>query len=170
MANTIPCPAQNGSRHSLGVVRRLQALAVASWTRTFLAQELRISDCHLARLYAGRISFEGLALRVIGVYDRLRVQEAPLSLAGRITRGRALAKGWLGPDAWTSAAIDDPAGRPLGQHAMALVEDLQWMLETGESLAGACVRLGIRPNSLYSQLRRIQRLDLWQQLPARGAL
>lgn len=170
MANTIPCPAQKGSMHSPGVVRRLQALAVASWTRPFLAQELRISECHLARLYAGRISFESLALRVVVVYERLRAQVAPLSLAGRITRGRAMAKGWLGPDAWTSAAIDDPAGRPLGHHAMALVEDLQWMLETGESLAGACVRLGIRPHSLYSQLSRIQRLDLWQQFAARSAV
>lgn len=169
MAITVPHPAQNKPVSSLGVVRRLQALAVAGWTRARLAHELGISTSHLARVYAGRISFHRLALRVVSVFERLRVQEADSTPAARITRGRALARGWLGPDAWTNSAIDDPAGRPLTRRSRARVEDLEWMLATGECLAGACERLAIEPEALHRHLRRAERLDLWRRLAERGA-
>lgn len=173
MPETLPQPAQIASRRAapdvVGAVRRLRALAVAAWTRPYLAAELRIAECHLGRVYAGRISFPQLAVRVRTLYDHLVVLEAPYTPAARITRGRALANGWLGPDAWTPSTIDDPQGRPLTGTMRARIEDLQWMVDTGEGLAGACRRLHLEAGTLYSSLERAHRTDLWQRLAAREA-
>lgn len=169
MPKTLPQHAQNPSSTALGVVRRLRALAVAGWTRPYLAGELRIAECHLGRVYAGRISFPQLAIRIAALYDRLSAQEPPDTGAGRITRGRALASGWLGADAWTPETIDDPNGRPLTRRLRARIEDLQWMVETGEGLAGACRRLDLKAGTLYRCLELAHRTDLWQRLAAREA-
>lgn len=170
MPRTLPHPARERRYlKNVGVVRRVRALAVAGWTRPVLAAELGISECHLARVYDGRVSFPQLAVRISQLYDRLSGTEPHDTAASRITRGRALANGWLGPDAWTPATIDNPDGRPLSRRAQARVEDLAWMLETGESLAGACMRLAVAPYALHRNLERVHRLDLWQQLAARDA-
>lgn len=170
MPRTLPHPARERRYlKNVGVVRRVRALAVAGWPRPILATELDLSHCHLVRVYDARVSFPQLATRIAALYDRLSGLEPPDTTASRITRGRALAAGWLGPDAWTPATIDDPDGRPLSRRARARVEDLAWLLETGESLAGACMRLAVAPYALHRNLERIHRLDLWDQLAARDA-
>lgn len=168
MPATLPEHAQKRRYLHPGVVRRVQALAVAGWTRPVLAAELRISECHLTRVYAGRVSFPQLAVRIAALYDRLNGLEPQQTPASRITRGRALAAGWLGPDAWTPDSIDDPDGRPLTRRARARVEDLAWMADTGESLAGACHRLKADPETVHRGLLRAHRTDLWIRLTARG--
>lgn len=173
MSTTVPHPAQIRSRRAapdvVGIVRRLQALAAAGWTRPFLANELRISECHLGRVYAGRVSFPQLGVRIRALYERLSTQEAPYVASGWITRGRAIANGWVGPDAWTPATIDDPDARPLTNKVRICIEDLQWMIETGERLTGACRRLDVQPPTLFRTLKRAHRTDLWQRLAAREA-
>ena len=48
-----------------------------------------------------------------------------------------------------------------------VVEDCEVLAESGETAAGAAVRLGYGAvNSLYMELRRAGRLDLWQRLRA----
>lgn len=168
MSKTLPQRAHIPSRH-VGVVRRLQALAVAGWTRPYLASELAISECHLARVYAGRVSFPQLAVRVCALYDRLCDEQPPYIKAGWITRGRAIANGWLDAHAWSPATIDDPEARPLTRRVRVCIEDLQWMAETGESFTGACQRLGRQPDTVFIALNRAHRLDLWRRLAAREA-
>ena len=173
MPKTVPHHARIASRLAapgvIGVVRRLQALAVAGWPRPYLATELRIAECHLARLHEGRVSFPALATRVHELYERLSTQEAPYVASGWITRGRAIANGWVGPDAWTPVTIDDPDARPLTNKVRICIEDLQWMIETGERLKGACRRLDVQPPTLFRTLERAHRTDLWQRLAAREA-
>lgn len=45
-----------------------------------------------------------------------------------------------------------------------LIEDLEWMLATGETMFGACRRLNVSPHALYVALRRLERLDVWARL------
>lgn len=169
MPKTVPQRAPIPSRQHVGVVRRLQALAVAGWTRPYLAAELAISECHLTRVYAGRVSFRQLAVRVCALYDRLRDEEPPYTKAGCITRGRAIANGWLDAHAWSPATIDDPDARPLTRRVRICIEDLQWMADTGESFTGACQRLRRPPPTVFRTLDRAHRLDLWRRLAAREA-
>ncbi|WP_146008978.1 hypothetical protein [Zhihengliuella halotolerans] len=47
-----------------------------------------------------------------------------------------------------------------------LLEDLDWLIRTGEVSENAARRLGYDKDGLYSYLNRIRRMDLWQQLTA----
>lgn len=49
----------------------------------------------------------------------------------------------------------------------ALIEDVEWMAETGECLTGAARRLGRNPEALATTLQRFGRIDLARALRAR---
>jgi hypothetical protein len=113
--------------------------------------------------------------RVIAVYDDLWDQQPAPSRESRIARRRALARGWWPALAWDDDTIDDPASAPSNPAAAPgslwkqRVEDIAWMLHTGEVLATICGRLGVTRGALSRQLRRHRRLDLWAQLTSTEA-
>lgn len=168
MPKTVPHRAPNGSigaHHSadIGVSRRLQALAVAGWPHPDLAARLRVSPARLRALFAGR-SCSGMRQPVVELYARLAGLRPPDTADARSARGSALYRGWAPAEAWPGETIDDPAARPVTQYLLNLAEDVAWMAATGESLAGVCRRLKVAPKSLYSDLDRAGRLDLWRLL------
>lgn len=177
-----------------GVARRLQALAALGWSRADLAARLDIhSPGPLRRLFAGT-GRPDLYERVAELYERLADVTPPDTADARSARGDAAYRGWSTPAAWRGRLIDDPAAQPdhqaVQQPQLAaeprtghseprraqrlarrqwgggvdLVEDLEWMLGTGETMFGACRRLGVAPGALYVALRRLERLDVWARL------
>ncbi len=162
----------------VGVTRRLQALAVAGWPRTVIRADLGVSKQQLARLYAGTACCADRApsshdcgtvpARVAALYARLTATTPPDSSDSRGTRGRALWLGWYGPDRWLRYDVDDPHARPrrLPDPYDPWVEDLKWLIETGESLPGAARRLCLAEEGIRNRLAQLKRLDLWRALTA----
>lgn len=153
----------------VGVSRRLEALAVAGWPRYYLAAALRVSRAQLNRLYLGASCSPEVRDRLAGLYERLRRMEPPDSSEARGVRGDAAYRGWSAAEAWPAGSIDDPAARPITAHLLALAEDVAWMAATGESLLGVCRRLQLARNSLYRELERAGRLDLWRSISSAAA-
>lgn len=96
---------------ALGSLRRLQALAFMGWSAQEIAARygshyrplLKIRDGHRVRVA------ERTHRMVAAAFRDLAMTEAP-GHSGRVTRGRALARGWHGPLAWDD--IDNPAEQP----------------------------------------------------------
>lgn len=61
----------------------------------------------------------------------------------------------------------DPLGGGTPRHAPIEIEDVEWMVETGEVLSGACRRLGKSVNTFERALARVGRSDLYRALAAR---
>lgn len=67
--------------------------------------------------------------------------------------------------AWRAGGLADHAGQ-LRVRA-SVIDQCEWFARTGETVLGAVARLGYKSeNSLYAELRRAGRLDLWQRLRA----
>jgi transcriptional regulator with XRE-family HTH domain len=154
-----------------GTRRRLQALAVLGWPAGALAVRLETSQSGVRRLMEdGHLCSASTRARVIALYDDLWDQQPAVSRESRIARRRALAHGWWPALAWDDDTIDDPAAAPSNPAAAPgslwtqRVEDIAWMLVTGEVLATICGRLGVTRGALERQMRRHRRSDLWAQL------
>lgn len=176
---------------SVGTQRRLRALVAAGWSQSLLARLVATTPSHMHRLLeTDRPCSARTRAAVAALYDSMWNRPPPAATPGQrrsVSRSRRYAqqRGWVVAMGWDDDEIDRPEGqaqgadaptrivrpdgRPLVLHASARVEDLHWMLVTGEGLAGACARLDIKPDTLFRQLARIDRLDLWHQLAARDA-
>jgi hypothetical protein len=111
---------------TVGIRRRLQALAAEGFNFSFLAKEMGKNDRnHIRFIATGEIGTKsgyvsrGLALRVIDVYDRFAGRDprdfVPRSkFSGVITYTRNIARrnGWAPSHCWDSDTIDDPAAIP----------------------------------------------------------
>lgn len=97
---------------SLGVRRRLHALAAIGWSAEDIAVRLGKSRCAVSRLRNSRDRFVlcSVAESVRRIYDELSMTPGPSSSA----RTRARRKGWPPPLAWDEDKIDDPDARPDG--------------------------------------------------------
>lgn len=179
MPKTVPQPAPNRPDPALvSITRRLQALAVAGWPRTLIRAHLGLSKQQLAHLYAGERCCPGRAprshdcssvpARVAALYDRLSEGPPPDTAESRATRGRAVWLGWYGPERWVRYDVDDPHARPrrLPEPYDPWLEDLKWLIETGESLPGAARRLCLAEEGIKNRLAQLKRLDLWRALTA----
>jgi hypothetical protein len=49
-------------------------------------------------------------------------------------------------------------------------EEVEWLLDGGEGLAGVCASLRLQPKSLKNLLQRGGRLDLWRRVAPREHL
>lgn len=159
------------------VTRRLRALAVAGWPRAVIRAELGLSKTQLARLYAGesccaerapRSSHDcsTLPARIAALYGRLATAP-PDTPESRGTRGTAVWLGWYGPERWLRYDIDDPHAKPRRlpePYGDPWLEDLQWLIRTGESLPGAARRLCLAEDGIRNRLAHLKRLDLWRAL------
>lgn len=177
MHTTVPQRAPKRPDPALvSVTRRLQALAVAGWPRTFIRDQLGLSKQQLAHLYAGAPCCPGrtsrnhdcssVPARVAALYDRLSDRTPPDTAESRATRGRALWLGWYGPERWLRYDADDPHARPrrLPDPYDPWLEDLRWLINTGESLPGAARRLRLAEEGVRNRLAQLKRLDLWRAL------
>lgn len=194
LSNSLHQHTPNQAITATGAARRLQGLAALGWTRSDLAWRLdQCSREQLRRLFAGN-GRRDLLPRVAALYDQLAGSVPADTWDARGARGEARYRGWLPPAAWPDQSIDDPAATPVSvaaqllapatetvaetasqRHARtwhragALVDDLEWLLDTGETLHGACRRLGMSSASLYKALGRAHRLDLWSRLTSGAA-
>jgi hypothetical protein len=181
--------AQIGRRtDATGPRRRFEALVANGWSPAELSRRIGMGQQSLLRMMV-RPQIEVVAARKIrALFDELAFVEPPSRTSrqrGVATkaRRRATEGGWLPPAAWFDVDIDDPAAVPdtdaLRQRTAsgrerrspeALVEDVEWLLRTGESLAQALVRLGMSREALEVALRRAERTDLWRSLTGREEL
>ena len=99
-----------------GSRRRLRALAVLGWPLGVVAQRMGLSRDTLTDLRMGRLSRVRVhTAEVIARWYRIMVVEPPSArVRSRVSQARtgALARGWVGPMAWSAASIDDPAAVP----------------------------------------------------------
>lgn len=144
-----------------GPSRRLQALAVAGWSRQILSTSLGLSPRSIKRIAQGGACTPDQAERIEQVFNRLRSSSPAPTQDALSTRREALYQGWVGAAAWTPSSIDNPDGRPLTARTVQFIEDIEWMVVTGESLAGICRRSMLSAGALYRRLIRAERLDLW---------
>lgn len=90
-----------------GTVRRLRALAVMGWPISAIAAETNLFHRSLGKVREGSRARVHLSTHqaVSAVFERFSMQYNT-TRAGRITRTRALAKGWLPPLAWDDVDRD----------------------------------------------------------------
>lgn len=99
-----------------GTRRRLQALAVLGWPLRVTAERMGLSRDTLTDVRLGRLSRvrAATATRVAGSYRRMVVEPPRGAARSRVSEARSQARGrgWVGPMAWDSVSIDDPAAVP----------------------------------------------------------
>ncbi len=158
-----------------GTRRRLRALSVIGWPASELATRLGTSQSGVRRLMEdGHLCSASTRARAIALYDELWDQRPAPSRESRIARRRAEERGWWPPLAWDDDMIDDPAATPSNPAVAATawsqrVEDIEWMLTTGEVLATICVRLRVTRAALERQAMRHHCSELWRRLTATEA-
>lgn len=121
---------------SVGVMRRLQALAFMGWSCQVIAERIGSHYRPLTRLRDGgreRV-MQSTHNRVDAVFRELAFVEAP-GHSGRVTRGAARKRGWVHALAWDD--IDDPDGWPRGVSSGGRVrvdrEMVAWLAGEGAS-------------------------------------
>lgn len=94
----------------VGIVRRVQALSVVGWSTYMIAEKVGCSaECvrAISRGDRGQVRSD-IAAAIRQVYDAWCTEDGPSHQA----RSWARKRGWLGPEAWTDATIDDPDAEP----------------------------------------------------------
>ncbi len=149
-----------------GTMRRLQALAVEGWSLADVAAEMGY-DAGLTDVLHGRRAYvlRDTARAVAQAFDAL-ARRAPAMetrwqrIAVSRTRRAARARGWAPWAAWDH--IDDPADRPRGIRTTdrphgATPKDVAELAADGLTRDQIAARLGIRPGSVTTALRRARR-------------
>ena len=160
----------------IGIIRRLQALRALGYTRQQLADTLRCNPQTIRHLTQhGKRPTQRITLATLNHYERLAHQEPPATTTEQ-RRGRAqarafaLTEGWAPPMAWDN--IDDPNAEPTGIRGdvdpPSQIEEILWLLESGESPHHVTTRLGIKHDSLLRTLRRNGETE-WAKRCARTA-
>lgn len=152
-----------------GTRRRLRALAVLGWPASRLAQRLGTSQSLIRRLMEdGHGCSATTRARVADLYDELWDVTPPDDKSSRLARRRARQQGWQPAAAWDDDEIDDPAAQPHNpaDPRSALLENVVWLADLGDTLPGICLRLGVRAHSIYQAAHRHNRMDIWYRLTA----
>ena len=158
-----------------GTARRLQALVACGWSISKLAARLGFNPSNITPVVHGTRQVTVATRRAVAaLYDELWDAAPPEAdqrarIAASRSRRFAATRGWVPPLAWDDDAIDDPAAAPASSEATTwgrTVEDVEFLAETGEDLAGVLDRLGIGRDAVYNACTRAGRLDLWRRLTA----
>lgn len=152
-----------------GTRRRLRALAVLGWPASRLAQRLGTSQSLIRRLMEdGHGCSATTRARVADLYDELWDAAPPDDKSSRLARRRAQQRGWLPAAAWDDDEIDDPAAQPHNPAGprSALLENVVWLADLGDTLPGICLRLGVKPESIWRATYRHGRPEIWDRLTA----
>lgn len=161
-------------------VRRLRALVAAGWPQAQLAARLGMNPTNLGSLLRRDAILQRTADAVRSLYSELSTADphaaGVTAQAAARARNLAKARGWPVPALWDDDALDAADGRPWTDGAPSgrrgrgeVVEDVEWMLRAGETVAGAAARLNMRPDALEAALRRAGRSDLWRALRLNAA-
>jgi hypothetical protein len=153
---------------SVGSRRRVQCLAVAGWSRSYLAARMGVTLQALsAMIRRDRVTARN-ARTIRGLYDELSMRAGPSAR----TRRDAAASGWSPCLAWDDDTIDDPAVGPSGvaestrstvpqRLVAAQVDDL---VRTRCGWDEAAARIGVTGRNLERVLHRVGRPDLVSML------
>lgn len=166
-----PAPS-DGWAPTIGVRRRLQALACLGWSTAAVAHRIGVDRRHLQATARASYCVASTARAVEAAYHVLSTRPAtgaPQSVLQ--TRARALRAGWAPPAAWDTAGphgIDNPAGTPSGipgrPRTTTRAADIVDAVESGACLADIEARFGATEQSADRALRRAGRPDLANRL------
>lgn len=152
-----------------GTRRRLRALMAAGWPASRLAARLGTSQSHIRRLVEDGHGCSAVTrAQVVDLYDELWDVSPPEDKSARLARRRAQLQGWSLAMAWDDDEIDDPAAAPHNPAGgrSALLENVVWLADLGDTLPGICLQLGVQPESIWRAAYRNDRLDIWARLTA----
>ena len=156
-----------------GTRRRLQALAALGWSVARLAATANVDRQVLGNAATGRraLTTAGTARAVTRLYEQLWDTPPPATTGYEqasitSTRNRAARNGWAPPAAWDDDTIDDPDAHPdtgeqepsPGRKRLHL-DDVDWLLDTGESPALIPGRVGVTPSGIAKAYHRAGRPD-----------
>ena len=161
----------------IGTLRRIRALARLGWSYDEMNKAARDAGHHIPGHALDQIN--STATGTVEVKTREAVAAAYATLSMRLpdrsrgsscVRTRAERKGWAPPLAWDD--IDDPAAEPYAPAPKRgieahVVDNIEFLTNHGERIAGISARLGITPGSIHTQLGRAGRSDIWWRLAAR---
>lgn len=153
-----------------GTHRRLQALVAIGWNQTRLAERLGLSRANFGTMMHQAKVTAATASKVRALYDELWDKHPPESTRNERTaaskaRNQARANGWAPPAAWDDDAIDHPDARPQGvtnlptnrRKLLPPVDEIQKLLDSGDTVAFIAQRFKARPASIRSALSRARR-------------
>lgn len=155
-----------------GALRRLHALVAIGWPEQWLSTRLGMWRGNYDGVFDGGPITVHTRTKVAALYDQLWDQTPPATTPterAAVTRARNRARtlGWAPPLAWDDDTIDDPEAKPQCGATVTwgvTVEDVTFLIETGETLVAIAHRLGLTVDSIYSALGRHHRQDLIQRL------
>jgi hypothetical protein len=142
---------------SAGTVRRLQALAVAGYGITFLADELGMKFQYVSHLRAGNNQqvTANIARRVDALFRKYELIPGP----SRATANRAILQGWAPALAWDEDTIDDPQANPdRGAENNDWLDAYFELRDMGVSKEVATERLGLKWSTVRDRLKRLGRV------------
>ena len=165
----------DGTLDPTGTRRRIQALIANGWSCALLSDRLGLTRAAVHHWLSSNRVTRHTADRVQTLYDQLWDQAPPETtpmerMAANRNRSLAQRRGWPVPMAWDDDQIDDPNTQPAVQPATQSgnkTADLIDAIEFGASLANLTDRFHLRPDSIYTALKRAGRTDLWHRISAR---
>jgi hypothetical protein len=152
-----------------GTRRRLQALQAIGWSQQALADEIETTQTVVSRVTRGEQTrvLASTAVHVRDLYDRLW-DSPPVPRDGvergaiERTRRAAAAQGWVPPLAWDDDTIDDPNAEPdgvgparPGNATLPDNDELQWLIDMGETVAALAMRFGAEEDSVRARIQRM---------------
>jgi hypothetical protein len=139
----------------LGTTRRLQALSAMGYTSGQMAAWIGYDYKHFGQLLNGTKPSVTVAVakRVDALFQRLQLEPAPDTWAGRRARTRAVNLGWPAPLAWDEDTIDNPAAQPFTGRSTRLswLERYTELRDLGYNDVQICDKLGCTPEALERQ-------------------
>lgn len=158
---------------NVGVRRRMQALMFMGYHGAELMGRLGKDRKYVTRMVNSEWVFQATHDAVRALYDELWDKPAPESYGGRRAAVRARREGWVGPLGWDDESIDDPAAEPSTGEPVstgeALLEDVSFLLESGESPEGVAVILNRKLGSIGRLAERHGRRDIARRFYGRAA-
>lgn len=145
---------------SVGVQRRLHALAVIGWSGQALADRLGVTAEAVTQWHRGKYPLvrRETAEKIGSLYDELWDKRPPASTHGeRIsvsrTKGWAARSGFAGPLAWDDESIDDPDAEPYQDRYVSAAERGIDEIAVQEAMRGR--RVHLYPAEKAEALRRL---------------
>lgn len=167
---------------TLGLTRRVRALAAMGWTMPNIAEACQVHHDTIVDVRRRQADFTSRKVRtgIVAGYDHLSVtfpNAGTKQEKAGITRARnhAIKQGWAPPLAWDD--IDDPnerPGRPASEpergkagSVAPMLEDAEWLADSDLSLTAVVERLDVNRNTFRDACRRENRMDLYWRLANR---
>lgn len=155
---------------ALGTHRRIQALVARGWSLTKISHRLDMQVGNFWRMMQRDQVVASTHRRMVEIYEDLWDQEPPHDewhSKAAYTRSMNYARkhGWLPPLAWDD--IDDPTEHPEAEvvkqgraTADEVLDDVEFLLDAGESPVQVAVILGRKPSALAKLAYRNGRADV----------